>query len=137
MQRLMRIIGLRVIYRRPLTSRPAPDHPVYPYLLEKVKVAEPNQIWAEEITYLPMARGFLYLAPIMDWHSRYVVAWRMSNTPRRRSLSAHCLRPRRSVARGWPYNLPLPTVRAELTAELRTNCTKKRLELPADLAQAG
>ena len=55
----------------------------------------------------------------------------------RRSLSAHCVRPRRSVERGWPYNLPLPTVRAELTADLRTNCTNKRLELPADLARAG
>ena len=85
MQRLMRIMGLRAIYRRPRTSRPAPDHPVYPYLLEKVKVTGPNQVWAADITYLPMARGFLYLvaiylAAIMDWHSRYVVAWRLSHT---------------------------------------------------------
>ena len=79
-QRLMRIMGLRAIYRRPRTSRPAPDHRVYPYLLENVKVAEPNQVWAADITYLPMARGFLYLVAIMDWHSRYVVAWRLSNT---------------------------------------------------------
>ena len=79
-QRLMRIMGLRAIYRRPRTSRAAPDHRVYPYLLENVKVAEPNQVWAADITYLPMARGFLYLVAIMDWHSRYVVAWRLSNT---------------------------------------------------------
>ena len=67
-------------HRRPRTSRAAPDHRVYPYLLENVKVAEPNQVWAADITYLPMARGFLYLVAIMDWHSRYVVAWRLSNT---------------------------------------------------------
>ena len=79
-QRLMRIMGLRAIYRRPRTSRPAPEHRVYPYLLENVNVAEPNQVWAADITYLPMARGFLYLVAIMDWHSRYVVAWRLSNT---------------------------------------------------------
>ncbi len=79
-QRLMRIMGLRAIYRRPRTSRPAPGQPVFPYLLEKVKVTGPNQVWAADITYLPMARGFLYLVAIMDWHSRYVVAWRLSNT---------------------------------------------------------
>ena len=79
-QRLMRIMGLRAIYRSPRTSRPAPEHRVYPYLLEKIRVTRPNQAWAADITYLPMARGFLYLVAIMDWHSRYVVAWRLSNT---------------------------------------------------------
>ena len=79
-QRLMRIMGLRAIYRRPRTSRPAPGQPVFPYLLEKVKVTGPNQVWAADITYLPMARGFLYLMAVMDWHSRCVVAWRLSNT---------------------------------------------------------
>ncbi len=79
-ERLMRVMGLRAIYRRPRTSRPAPEHRVYPYLLEKTTVTRPNQAWAADITYLPMARGFLYLVAIMDWHSRYVVAWRLSNT---------------------------------------------------------
>ena len=79
-QRLMRIMGLRAIYRSPRTSRPAPERRVYPYLLEKIRVTRPNQAWAADITYLPMARGFLYLVAIMDWHSRYVVAWRLSNT---------------------------------------------------------
>ena len=79
-QRLMRIMGLRAIYRSPRTSQPAPEHRVYPYLLEKIRVTRPNQAWAADITYLPMARGFLYLVAIMDWHSRYVVAWRLSNT---------------------------------------------------------
>ena len=79
-QRLMRTMGLRAIYRRPGTSRPAQKHRVYPYLLRNAKVTRTNQMWAADITYLPMARGFLYLVAIMDWHSRYVVAWRLSNT---------------------------------------------------------
>ena len=61
---------------------PAPEHRVYPYLLERAKIARPNHVWAADVTYIPMARGFLYLAAIMDWYSRYVVAWRLSNTPR-------------------------------------------------------
>ena len=79
-QRLMRVMGLRAIYRSPGASRPAPECRVYPYLLAKIRVTRPNQAWAADITYLPMARGFLYLVAIMDWHSRCVVAWRLSNT---------------------------------------------------------
>ena len=79
-QRLMRAMGLRAIYRRPSTSRRSPEHPVYPYLLRNVRITRPNQVWAADITYLPMARGFLYLVAVMDWHSRYVVSWRLSNT---------------------------------------------------------
>ena len=79
-QRLMRIMRLRAIYRCPRTSQPSPQHRVYPYLLGKVKVTRPNQVWAADITYLPMARGFLYLVAVIDRHSRYVVAWRLSNT---------------------------------------------------------
>ena len=76
----MRSIGLRAIYRRTRISRPAPEHRVYPYLLERIRVTPPYQAWASDITYLPMARGFLYLAAIMDWYSRYVVSCRLSNT---------------------------------------------------------
>ena len=79
-QRLMRVMGLRAIYRRPRTSQPAPERRVYPYLLRNLAITRPNEVWAADITYLPMARGFLYLVAIMDWHSRYVVAWRLSNT---------------------------------------------------------
>ena len=79
-QRLMRVMGLRAIYRRPRTSRPAPEQRVYPYLLREASITRPNQVWAADITYLPMARGFLYLVAVMDWHSRYVLAWRLSNT---------------------------------------------------------
>jgi putative transposase len=76
--RLMRA-GLRAIYRRPRTSRPAPGK-VYPYLLAGMKVTRPNQVWAADITYIPMTRGFLYLVAIIDWYSRYVLSWRLSNT---------------------------------------------------------
>ena len=76
----MRAMGLRAIYRRPSTSRRSPQHPVYPYLLRNAKITRPNQVWAADITCLPMTRGFLYLVAVMDWHSRYVVSWRLSNT---------------------------------------------------------
>ena len=79
-QRLMRIMGLRAIYRQPRTSQPTPERRVYPYLLRDLTITRANQVWAADITYLPMARGFLYLVAIMDWHSRYVVAWRLSNS---------------------------------------------------------
>ena len=79
-QRFMRLMGLRAIYRRPRTSQPAPERRVYPYLLRDLAITRPNEVWATDITYLPMARGFLYLVAIMDWHSRYVLAWRLSNT---------------------------------------------------------
>jgi putative transposase len=79
-RRLMRVMGLQAIYRRPNTSKPAPDHQVYPYLLKGLEINRVNQVWTADITYIPMARGFLYLVAIMDWHSRYVLAWRLSNT---------------------------------------------------------
>ena len=79
-RRLMRLMGLRAIYRRPRTSKPAPGHKIYPYLLGGLKVTRPNQVWSADITYIPMARGFLYLVAIIDWYSRYVLSWRLSNT---------------------------------------------------------
>ena len=79
-RRLMRIMGLKAIYRRPRTSKATPGHRIYPYLLEGMEITRPNQVWAADITYIPMARGFLYLVAIMDWYSLYVLAWRLSNT---------------------------------------------------------
>jgi len=79
-RRLMRIMGLKAIYRRPRTSKPAPGNKIYPYLLNVIGITRPNQVWAADITYIPMARGFLYLVAIMDWYSRYVLSWRLSNT---------------------------------------------------------
>ena len=73
-QRLMRVMGFRAIYRSPKTSRPTPQRRVYPYQLGKAKITRPNQVWAADITYLPMARGFLYLVAVMEWYSRYVVS---------------------------------------------------------------
>ena len=79
-RRLMRLMGLEAIYRRPNTSKPAPGHRIFPYLLKGVEVNRVDQVWAADITYIPMAKGFLYLAAIMDWHSRHVLAWKLSNT---------------------------------------------------------
>jgi putative transposase len=79
-RRLMRLMGLKAIYRRPRTSKSAPGHKVYPYLLGGMKITGPNQVWVADITYIPMARGFLYLMAIIDWYSRYVLSWRLSNT---------------------------------------------------------
>jgi putative transposase len=79
-RRLRSMMGLRAIYRRPRTSQSAPCHKVYPYLLSGIEIDRPNQVWTADITYIPMARGFLYLVAIMDWYSRYVLAWRLSNT---------------------------------------------------------
>jgi putative transposase len=77
---LMKKMAIEALYRRPNTSKPAPGHKVYPYLLRNVAVARPNQVWAMDITYVPMARGFVYLAAIVDWFSRKVLAWRLSIT---------------------------------------------------------
>lgn len=79
-RRLMRLMGLQAIYRRPNTSKPAAGHQVYPYLLKGLDINRVNQVWTADISYIPMARGFLYLVAVMDWHSRYVLAWRVSNT---------------------------------------------------------
>jgi putative transposase len=77
---LMRRMGIEAIYRRPNTSRPAPGHKIYPYLLRTQPVTRPDQVWAMDITYIPMARGFVYLAAVVDWFSRRVLAWRLSIT---------------------------------------------------------
>jgi putative transposase len=80
MQRLMRILGIEAHYPKPNLSRPAPGHEVYPYLLRGVSIERPNQVWSTDITYVPMRAGFLYLVAIMDWFSRFVLSWELSNT---------------------------------------------------------
>jgi putative transposase len=79
-QRLMRLMGLEALVPRPGTSKAAPGNKIYPYLLRGVKITEPNHVWASDITYIPMANGFLYLVAVIDWASRAVLAWRLSNT---------------------------------------------------------
>ena len=79
-QRLMRTMGITALYPKPRLSRSAPGHRIYPYRLRALAIDRPNQVWASDITYLPMARGFLYLVAVMDWYSRKVLAWQVSNT---------------------------------------------------------
>ena len=76
--RLMLRMGVFAIYRRPNTSKPAPGHKIYPYLLRNLTVDRPNQVWAMDITYIPMARGFVYLAAVVDWFTRRILSWRIS-----------------------------------------------------------
>jgi putative transposase len=77
---LMRKMSIEAIYRRPNTSKPAPGPRIYPYLLRGLAITHPNQVWATDITYIPMARGFVYLAAVVDWFSRRVLAWKLSIT---------------------------------------------------------
>ena len=79
-QRLMRLMGLEAIYPKPNLSAPDSQHKVYPYLLRGVSIERPDQVWSADITYVPLASGFMYLAATIDWYSRYVISWRLSNT---------------------------------------------------------
>ena len=79
-QRLMRLMGIEAVYPKPKTSLPHPQHKVYPYLLRGLRIDRANQVWAADITFIPMPRGFMYLVAIMDWHSRKILSWRVSNT---------------------------------------------------------
>jgi putative transposase len=78
--RLLRLMGLQAIYPKPDTSKPHPKHPVYPYLLKNLPILRPNQVWATDITYIRLRKGFCYLVAVLDWYSRYVVSWRLSAT---------------------------------------------------------
>lgn len=78
--RLMKLMGLEAIYPKPQTSQKSPEHKIYPYLLRNYTIERPNQVWSTDITYIPMPHGFMYLVAIMDWYSRYVLAWSLSNT---------------------------------------------------------
>jgi putative transposase len=79
-QRLMRLMGIEAIYPKRRTTWPAAGHKIYPYLLRGLAITRPDQVWATDITYIPLQHGFLYLVAIMDWYSRYVISWRLSNT---------------------------------------------------------
>ena len=80
MRTVMRRMGIEAIYRKPNTSKPAPGHKIYPYLLRDVAITRPNQVWSTDISYVPMKRGFVYLIAVIDWYSRRVLSWRLSNT---------------------------------------------------------
>ena len=79
-RRLMGIMGLQAVYKGPNTSKKHPENRIYPYLLRKLVITRPNQVWCSDITYIPVKRGFLYLVAIMDWATRKVLSWRLSNT---------------------------------------------------------
>jgi putative transposase len=79
-QRLMGTMGLAGVAPGPQTSRPHPEHTIYPYLLRDLEIARPNHVWCTDVTYIPMPRGFMFLVAILDWYSRYVLAWMVSNT---------------------------------------------------------
>jgi putative transposase len=79
-QRLMQLMGLQAIYPKPKTSVPGQGHKIYPYLLRGLEITQPNQVWSADITYLPLPHGFMYLVAVIDWFSRYVLAWQLSDT---------------------------------------------------------
>jgi putative transposase len=79
-QRLMRLMGLEAIYPKRSTSKSCPHHRVYPYLLRNVSIDRPDHVWSADITYVPLSRGFMYLVAVLDWHSRFVLSWELSNT---------------------------------------------------------
>ena len=79
-QRLMRVMGLEAVYPRPRTTQRDENHRIYPYLLRDLQIVRPNQVWSADITYIPMPSGFMYLVAVIDWFSRYVLSWRLSNT---------------------------------------------------------
>lgn len=98
-QRLMRLMGLETIYAKPNTSKPAAQHKIYPYLLRNVRIEKPDHVWSSDITYLPMRHGFLFLVAVIDWFSRYVLSWELSNT----LDAAFCVRAlRKALSRGTP-----------------------------------
>jgi len=98
-QRLMRVMGIEALVPRPGTSKAAPGHKTYPYLLRGLAITEPNHVWASDITYVPMACGFLYLVAIIDWASRAVLAWRLSTRGCARNLGRRRQGRRRGCAR--------------------------------------
>ena len=112
----MKKMGVEAIYRRPNTSKPSPGHKIYPYLLRNLAVTRPNQVWASDITYVPMARGFVYLVAIVDLFSRKVLAWRLSITlsadfcveALEEALARHG-KPERSSIRTRAVSSPRPT----------------------------
>jgi putative transposase len=122
-QRLMRLMGIESVAPKPKTSRPAPEHPIYPYLLRNIAISRADQVWAADITYIPMAHGFMYLVAIMDWHSRRVLSWRLSNT----LDSAFCVEAlKEALARFGAPEIFNTDQGAQFTAEAFTDVLRER-----------
>lgn len=120
-QRLMREMGLFAIYPKPNLSKPHPEHRVYPYLLRGLAITQANQVWCTDITYLPVCRGHFYLVAVMDWYSRHVLSWRISNT-----LEVHfCLEALEEALSNYSPPVIFNTDQgAQFTANAFTNCLK-------------
>jgi len=96
--RLMKLMGIMAIYPKPNLSETNPEHKVYPYLLRNLNINRPNQVWATDITYIPMDKGFIYLVVIMDWYSRKILSWRLSNSMDVVSVLMHWMKPYTTLA---------------------------------------
>ena len=120
-QRLMRIMGLEAIYPRPRLSLAGKGHRIYPYLLRGVKIERRDQVWSTDITYIPMASGFMYLAAVIDWYSRYVIAWRLSNT----IDGSFCVELLEEALRSGKPDVFNTDQGAQFTAEAFTGCLER------------
>jgi putative transposase len=120
-QRLMRIMGLEAIYPEPRLSLAGQGHRIYPYLLRGVKVQRRDQVWSTDITYIPMASGFMYLAAVIDWYSRYVIAWRLSNT----MDGSFCVELLEEALRSGKPEVFNTDQGAQFTAEAFTGCLER------------
>src|SRR5207244_5564951 len=101
--RLMRLMGLEAIYAKPRTTQRGAGHKIYPYLLRDLTITRPDQVWGADITYVPLRHGFLYLVAILDWYSRYVVAWKLSNSLKG-SFCCECLEEALACGRPESFN---------------------------------
>ena len=120
-QRLMRIMGLEAIYPKPRLSSAGQGHKVYPYLLRGLKIERPDQVWSTDITYVPLTGGFMYLAAVIDWFSRYVIAWRLSNT----LDGSFCLEMLDEALRGGRPEIINTDQGVQFTAEAFTGCLER------------
>ena len=131
---LMKRMGIEALYRRPRTTKPEPGHKIYPYLLCGMEITRPNQVWAMDITYIPMARGFVYLAVVLDWFSRRVLSWRLSITMEAafcvetlEDAMAHHGKPEISIRTRVRSSPARPSLACSPTAALRSAWTAKGL----------
>ncbi len=121
-QRLMRVMGIEAIYPRPRTTRRDTNHRVFPYLLRGIPIVRCDQVWSTDITYVPMPRGFMYLTAVIDWHSRYVLSWRLSNTLE----GSFCIEALEAALRGGQPEIFNTDQGAQYTARSFVECLERR-----------
>ena len=128
---LMRRMGIEALYRRPRTTKPEPGHKIYPYLLRGLEIVRPNQVWAMDITYIPMAKGFVYLAVVLDWFSRRVLSWRLSITMEA-SFCVEALQEERWQGRASRRSSTPIRARSSHVQRFRMFCASTRLGISMD-----